>query len=63
MPEQVICVGYKCPACGHLVTVSRSCDPVPRLGYLLYSECSCEYFRAISIEELQSLEVWRESAA
>lgn len=63
MSTQVVCVGYKCPACAKRVAVLRSNLPAPTDTSVIESECSCGFVRLISISEIQSLDVWREVAA
>jgi hypothetical protein len=62
MSAEIVCVGYKCPICGRRVVVLRSCEPTLPTDPIL-SECICGYYRPVHIDELQSLDVWRESAA
>lgn len=63
MSTEIVCVGYRCPICGHRVVVLRSCEPVLVPSDPILSQCSCGYYRPVYIEDLQSLDVWRESAA
>ena len=60
--KSTVCVGYTCPLCGKRVSVMRSSEPAPT-GCLILSECRCGYLRTIKIVDVQSLDVWRESAS
>lgn len=61
--EEIICIGFTCPVCRKRVYVLRSCDPVPSRAELFQSTCNCGFMRNVRLDELQSLEVWRELTA
>lgn len=63
MSRAIVCVGFTCPLCGARVAVLRSCDPTPDSPEVFHSECKCGYVRLVAMNEIQSLDVWREEAA
>lgn len=62
MPAEVVFVGYTCPACGSRVAVLRSTHP-PKYADEILAVCKCGHLRRIALEEIQSLEVWKEKAS
>ncbi|HUN88034.1 MAG TPA: hypothetical protein VMU28_04560 [Terriglobales bacterium] len=61
MAAEIVFVGYICGFCGGRVVVLRSSDPPTKVPKEICSECDCGALRVISLEELQTLEVWKET--
>ncbi len=64
MASQVTYVGYNCPICKQRVVVLSSLAPPTRLPISsIESECQCGYALRIAIDQIQTLDTWRESAS
>lgn len=62
MSAEVTLVGYACPLCGNRVTVIRSSDHLTYPVHDIVSECECGFVRSVAVDQIQSLEVWKEPA-
>jgi len=59
----IVSLGYTCPCCQSRVVVFCSSEPQLDCTTNIFAECQCGYINCIYIEEIQSLEVWRETKA
>jgi len=56
----IVSLGYICPNCETRVVVLRSSDPPMKCPAAIFVRCTCGHTRYIGMDEIQSLEVWRE---
>lgn len=63
LAAEIVYVGYVCSWCGQRIAVFRSSDPPKSPVQEIVSKCKCGRTRRIHLDEIQSLEVWKESGS
>ncbi len=61
MPQEIVILGFTCPACLRKVPVIRSCESPPKLTDRLIAQCRCGFIRPIPFNRIQQLEIWKET--
>ncbi len=62
MATDVVVLGYTCPHCGRRVAVLRSSNP-PKTATEMVVSCDCGKSRKIGVDQIQTLDVWKEKQA